>query len=303
MEQTHVQTQSQILNPVPQFLAKKHAHERDAYIQFEEEGHIYTIHGIRSSDKKGSYVSTTTFVHQNFAHFDADGIADAMVRKGRTKDPTHKYFGLDKAQILARWAETAKEASSQGTQMHYDVECYSNDEEEYNSEKNSENKSENKIPIPIKNLSTEFAQFLHFRLDFPHLRPYRTEWTVFYEEYKICGSIDMVYYNTETQSHEIYDWKRSKEIVFDDNFGKTALTKGLEHLPDTNYWHYSLQLNVYKRILEDKYGMQITGLYLICLHPDHADYERIEVRPMRREMDALLAKRIETLTIILNSDM
>jgi hypothetical protein len=221
-----------------------------------------------------------------------------MVRKGRTKDPNHKYYGLDKAQILALWAETAKEASSQGTQMHYDVECYSNDEEEYNTPE--------KTPIPIKNLSSEFAQFLHFRRDFPHLRPYRTEWTVFYEEYKICGSIDMVYYNTQTQSHEIYDWKRSKEIVFDDSFGKTAITKGLEHLPDTNYWHYSLQLNVYKRILEDKYGMQITGLYLICLHPDHADYERIEVWPMRREIDALLAHRleiIEKVPIISNSDM
>jgi hypothetical protein len=264
-------------NLPPQFLAKKHAHERDAHIQFEEEGHIYTING-----EKGTYVSTTTFVHQNFAHFDADGIAEAMIRKGRTQDPTHKYFGLDKAQILAVWAETAREASSQGTKMHYDVECYSNDEEE--------TKIENKTP-PVKNLSPEFAQFLHFRRDFQHLRPYRTEWTVFYEEYKICGSIDMVYYNTLTNSHEIYDWKRSKEIVFDDSFGKTALTPGLMHLPDTNYWHYSLQLNVYKRILEDKYGMQITGLYLICLHPDHADYERIEVRPMRREIDALLAHR------------
>jgi len=274
-------------NPAPQFLAKKHAHKRDAYIQFEEEGHIYTIHGKRSTEEN-SYVSTTTFVHQNFAHFDAEGIAESMVRKGRTQEPTHKYFGLDKTQILALWAETAKEASSQGTQMHYDIECYSNDEEEHN---NPETLAE--IPIPIKNHSTEFAQFLRFRRDFSHLRPYRTEWTVFYEEYKICGSIDMVYYNTQTNTYEIYDWKRSKEIVFDDSFGKTAITKGLEHLPDTNYWHYSLQLNVYKRILEDKYGMQITGLYLICLHPDHADYERIEVRPMRREIDALLVHRVE----------
>ena len=31
----------------------------------------------------------------------------------------------------------------------------------------------------------------------------------------------------------------------------------LSHLPDCNYWHYSLQLNVYRWVLENLYGPRI----------------------------------------------
>jgi ATP-dependent exoDNAse (exonuclease V) beta subunit len=244
------------------------AHPRDIHIVFQEEGHLYTIYG-----ETGKYISTTSLVHKQFGHFDADKIAESMVRKGRTLDPTHKYYGMTKADILAQWEQTAKEASGEGTKMHLDIENYSNG-------------------LVIHNDSIEFQQFLQFRKEFAYLIPFRTEWTVFYEEYHICGSIDMVYYNQNTKGYEIYDWKRSKEIVYDDSYGKSSITEGLEHLPDTNYWHYSLQLNIYKKILEEKYGMNITGLYLICLHPTHSSYERIEVRFMPRETELIFKSRV-----------
>jgi len=253
-------------------LSIQNAHPRDAHIQFEEEGHAYTIYG-----EKGTYVSTTTLVHHQFAQFDAEGIVDAMIRKGRTEDPTNKYYGMTKEQILAQWAQTAKEASGQGTKMHYDIECYSNGES-------------------VTNDLPEFQQFLDFRRDFPRLRPYRTEWTVFYEEYRLCGSIDMVYLNEETQGYEIYDWKRSREIVFDDPWGKKSPVSGLENVPDVNYWHYSLQLNIYRKILQEKYNLPITGMYLICLHPDHSSYQRIDVQPMEPEIEVVFANRKRQIT-------
>jgi len=54
----------------------------------------------------------------------------------------------------------------------------------------------------------------------------------------------------------IYDWKRSKEIKKTNPFNKWANKEEIEHLPDSNYWHYCLQLNTYKAILEDKYGQK-----------------------------------------------
>ena len=50
--------------------------------------------------------------------------------------------------------------------------------------------------------------------------------------------------------------------------GKCA-THNVDYIPDTNYWHYCLQLNVYKAILEEKYGKKVTELYLVCLHPNN----------------------------------
>ena len=127
--------------------------------------------------------------------------------------------------------------------------------------------------------------------DFPELKPYRTEWMVYYEELKLSGSIDMIFENPDG-TIQIYDWKRCQEITYENMFGH-AVTKCISHLPDTNFWHYALQLNTYKKILEDKYGKTVTGLYLVCLHPDNVGktYERIEVPVLTNEMNDLFQLR------------
>ena len=68
---------------------------------------------------------------------------------------------------------------------------------------------------------------------------------------------------------------------------KYAITPELDHLPDTNYWHYSLQLNTYKRILEQKYGKKVTDMYLVCLHPNNSNsnYLRLKVPDLQGELD------------------
>jgi CRISPR/Cas system-associated exonuclease Cas4 (RecB family) len=64
-------------------------------------------------------------------------------------------------------------------------------------------------------------------------------------------------------------------------------------LPDTNYWHYSLQLNTYKAILEKKYGKKVTDLYLVRLHPDNPKktYELIKCADLSKEIQDLFEER------------
>lgn len=146
--------------------------------------------------------------------------------------------------------------------------------------------------MPVENNSIEFQYFNNFKSDYPELTPYRTEWMVYYEELKLSGSIDMVFENPDG-TIQIYDWKRVQEIVYDTDYKKFATTSCISHLPDTNFWHYSLQLNTYKKILEEKYGKKVTGLYLICLHPDNVNknYERIELPVLEKEMNDLFDLR------------
>ena len=93
---------------------------------------------------------------------------------------------------------------------------------------------------------------------------------------------------------QIYDWKRCKEIQHENNFGKFSITPCISHLPDTNFWHYALQLNVYKNILEHKYGKTVTNLYLVCIHPDnpYKTYERIQVPFLDNEIKELFTLRL-----------
>ena len=67
----------------------------------------------------------------------------------------------------------------------------------------------------------------------------------------------------------IYDWKRCKDIVKTNNWNKYSTNSIISHLPDTNYWHYTLQLNLYKMILETKYGFTVKDIQLVVIHPEN----------------------------------
>jgi hypothetical protein len=80
-------------------------------------------------------------------------------------------------------------------------------------------------------------------------------------------------------------------------YGTTAVTPCIKHMPDTNFWHYTLQLNTYKAIIEEKYGMKVVGLCLVCLHPDNCNknYQIIKVPFIEKEITELFEYRKETL--------
>jgi hypothetical protein len=260
----------------PTYLATKNAHPRDAHISFEEGPHIYTVCGER-----GTYTSVTTWNHRHFDHFDADAvIKQILANKRNMSNPAYKYYGLTGDQIKAQWDAKRDSAAGAGTNMHYDIECF------YNG-------------LTVVNDSVEYQWFQRFVADFPELTPYRTEWMVYYEELKISGSIDMIFENPDG-TLLIYDWKRCQEINCENGFGKFAKTSCISHLPDTNFWHYALQLNMYKTILEHKYGKKVVGLYLVCLHPDNAykTYERIEVPFLDKEMADLVQVRLNEVSML-----
>lgn len=254
----------------PNYLATLNAHPRDEFITFEEGPHIYTVCGER-----GTYTSVTTWNHSHFSHFDADAVIDGMFASGNMDKPTHKYHGMTKEQIKEQWRDSGRLASGSGTQIHADIEHY------YNG-------------MPIENDSLEFKYFLKFVKDHPDLTAYRTEWMIYYEELMISGSIDMVFKNPDG-TISIYDWKRAKEIDTEPKFGKYSHTPCISHLPDVNFWHYSLQLNVYRMILEKKYGMKVSKLVLVRIHPDdvYKTYECLEVPFLDDEIAALTELRLK----------
>jgi ATP-dependent exoDNAse (exonuclease V) beta subunit len=253
----------------PTFLKEKNPHPRDDRILFDEPTHTYTIDG------DSNYMSVTTFNHKLFEEFNADKII-ANMRKSRNWKNS-KYHGQTDAEIKALWEANRDNAAQAGTKMHYDIECYYNE-------------------CPNENDSIEYQYFMNFKDAFPELKAYRTEWTVFHEELKLAGSIDMVFEN-EQGDLLIYDWKRSKEIVKTSTWNKFSNNETISHIPDTNYWHYCLQLNTYKAMLEANYDKKVVGLYLVCLHPDNknGNFQRIKVVDLQEEVKDLFAYRMKSL--------
>ena len=253
------------------YLAQQQPHERDANILFDAGPHIYTIKGHAHTP----FTSVTTWNHSHFAHFDAEAIITKMMQgKGW---PTSKYFGQTSDEIKAGWEINRTEAAAAGTNLHYQIEYY------YNTGQTTGDTT-----------SPEYTYFKNFLAVSP--KPYRTEWMIYHEELRLAGSIDMVFENPDG-TLMIYDWKRAKEIKKADGFAKYAHTACISHIPDTNFWHYTLQLNTYKAILEEKYGKTVTKLALVCLHPAKTNFQVIPVPVLAAEMAALFALRREQINI------
>jgi hypothetical protein len=302
-------------------LALQNPHPRDTHIHFDEGPHKYTIQDIAGITSETEFTSVTTWVHQHFEHFDAKKVIAAMMRNQKKwNDPiaNAKYYGKTAQEIETMWAQAGQEAAAKGTDMHYKIECF------YNQDATA-------VDTAAAD-TTEFKYFMDFHRDkTSKLKPYRTEWTVFHEEARIAGSIDMVYEVTatdlpatpadaatdlpadadtvipppiSTQGERrggaqppapplvIYDWKRCREITKTNAANKFATHPAIEHLPDTNFWHYALQLNIYKYILQTKYEKNVTDLYLVVLHPEAQTYKCIKLPDLQTEVTELFQERI-----------
>jgi len=285
------------LEPV---LKNRNPHPRDKNLVFDEPAHKYTI----ITDPDSTYTSVTTWNHSHFPHFDADKIIQKMM-KGKNWNPENKYWGLTPEQIKQQWADNASSVSGAGTDMHFDIECFMNqdlvDEDDNPHPYTHEDlleiyDNESDIEKSVKNDSEEWQFFLKYARTYPHLKPYRTEWMIYHDDLKLAGSIDMVYENPDG-SLAIYDWKRAKEISKVNGFKESATTECINHLPNTNFWHYSLQLNTYKAILEEKYDKKITDLYLVRLHPNNPrkTFDLIKCADLSSEIKVLFEERYKIL--------
>lgn len=244
-------------------LSKINEHRFDFRIKFRDEGHKYWIDG---DDK--DLISCTTYIHSFFEHFDSDKIIKNILSGEKYNDPEYKYYKMTYEDIKSQWDNNGKQASGAGTKLHENIEHF------YNK-------------LKVENNSEEFKQFLQFYEDHKHLEIYRTEWMIFSDILRITGSIDAVFKNSDG-TISLGDWKRSKEIHMN-SFGNKCGKFPFQHIEDCNFYHYSLQLNLYRTILEKFYGQKVKDMFLVILHPNNKDnnYLKINVKRMEKEGDFL----------------
>ena len=251
-------------------LSEKNAHPFDNRIKFQKEGHKYWI-----DDNAENIISSTTFIKQFFKEFDSDtAIKNILNSYDYKENPEYKYYKMSADDIKNLWESTGKSSRDMGTSLHEDIENYYND-------------------LKVNNDTLEYQYFLNFVNENKDIKIYRTEWFIFSELHRITGSIDAVFEN-EDGTLSIYDWKRSKDISFK-SFNNQKGNFPLNNVINSNYYHYCLQLNLYKTILENFYGKKIRDMFLIVLHPKESNYKKIKVLDMRNEINLILNFRLDQL--------
>lgn len=257
-------------------LEKKNAHPRDKRITFDDPSHTYKVDGELTRS------SVTGFVGQYFDKFDAEEVARKMVARPGfwTQAKYSKYHCFKDAPdpekaIKDEWERFGTEQSDLGTAMHRQIELFYNDEVE-------------ELPD-----TPELRYFKHYHALVTHFqgfRPVRTEWCIFDEASKLCGSVDMLYIDDKGKFH-MRDWKRSKKIS---SFGFGRFGKPpLGHLPECNLSKYRLQLNTYAYILRENYGLDVASMAIVVFHPDAKGFQEIRVPDMR----GLVKQMFEQITL------
>lgn len=233
-------------------------HERDRLIEFDPIEHKY-YHGGEC------YESVTTVVEQCFEQFDAKYWASVK----RPNDPQS---------LIDEWNAKAQMARDLGTLMHDRIERY------YLGDDIEPEADEDRTFLLFKAFAAEKT-----------LRPYRSEWRIFSERYHIAGTLDFLALDDDGR-YVIYDWKRSTKvvdrngIVLTRNFGKTAFAP-LRDVADTTYNHYALQVSIYRFILSEHYGIDVTDAFLGVFHPDMPRHYCVHLPYLRDEVEKLLRHR------------
>jgi hypothetical protein len=293
-------------------LSKINAHSRDKYIEFYDRDskgnrlHHYYVHGY-----DGAKISVTTLAGNFFKHFNSKEAVEGVLKSKKMEDPEYKYYGMTKDEILKSW--NSNEAANLGTHFHEMVELF------YNG-----CLLDSEVPDTIE-FQYFLMFFRDFNKKYKGWKPYRTEMFVWTNPFviddgtkrMITGSIDMTFINDKGEI-AIFDWKRVKDLTYLDknNIRKPKLQKDFDtwnterekpenkgkkiplkdlygrgpvsHINDSKYHHYSLQLNIYKYILETYYDKKVVMMKLVVCTPTEDNYLELNVEDMQEDVKKLI---------------
>ncbi len=118
-----------------------------------------------------------------------------------------------------------------------------------------------------------------------------SEVIVYSTELSIAGTVDILAKDNVTGEYGIIDWKTSKKIETSSYAQKMGTHRSTKHVMDCNFYHYSLQLSLYRYILEEYYGLKIRNQLIAHLKDDRVN--AIVTPYMREEIVEMLTYRKE----------
>lgn len=254
----------------------------EVYLYFQEEGHKYT-------DNLGNkYFSVTTLIHENY------------VPKFNRKYWLHKKareLGISEKTLAKQWQDITDEACARGTATHNgiedaikDVSMFKNAIQYLNQVESGRVVSVADIPnLKVKPLDVEaFKKATQNKYpEIYRVFKYYTDkgYTIYSEigayliDYLISGTIDILC--IRDTDFVILDWKTNRNgLQFESGYFKKDKTTipaqltnewipkkedmlpPLNHLPNCNGSHYTMQLSMYAKMVELILGIPCTGLGL-----------------------------------------
>ena len=227
-------------------------YSNDKSVVFNSEDHTYINKGKKLT-------SVTTFISQFKNEFDSDFFSKKIaLRDGKTQE-----------QVLSEWKEKAHKSCEIGTAIHKIFEDYVNGKYSILNDKLIFDFTELQPEYVLEFTAKSFfaIKFIEKFFITKRLIPIYTEYIVYDEN--LAGQIDLIC-KDKNENFYILDFKTNEKI---EKYSYNKTMKGVfNFLNDSSYYHYCLQLSIYKNMLKEK----IKGLYLVHIKIDSFEFVECE---------------------------
>jgi len=244
-------------------------------ITFYDEPHKYYVDGKE-------LISVTTLIHKYQEEFNEDYWSNYK----------SEQFFLSQREVLRAWNFINKKGTIKGSAIHdYAENIFLNKEYEYPKQiilnEFGFDPVINEYNITKKHVN-KFYNDVHGKLI-----PIRTEMVVYDKESLIAGMLDMLFYNIKAREFQIWDWKSNKDFTFE--MKSRHLLNELFTLEDCDMEVYSLQLELYKYIIEKVTGIKLGKSYIVWFSHNNDDYKVMETKDRKFYINTIVNKRIQEL--------
>jgi len=244
-------------------------------VVFHDEPHKYYL-----DDKP--LISVTTLIHRYQEEFQED-----YWSKYKSEE-----YGLTQREVLRAWEFINKKGTMKGSAIH-----------DY-AERLFLNKN---FPYPKQWILDEFGfdpVLLEYEITKKHvdkfhsdvqgkLIPIRTEAIIYDRESLIGGMFDILFYNVRAGEYQIWDYKTNK--AFTKEMKSRHFHDELFMLEDCDLETYSLQLAMYKMIIEKNTGIKLGKSYIVWFCHNNDNYEIMETKDRSYYVNIIMKKRIAEL--------
>lgn len=232
-------------------------------VVFTEQGHTYTVGGKKAT-------SVTTFIGQFKKPFERDFWAARSAQKEN----------VQLQDILDKWDSISLRACNKGSKFHAFAENYINNKILSNTiyDFDIDMEAYNKIESHFLNFYEESKE---------NLIPIRSELCVGSSKLGICGMVDQLYYSNTLEGLVIFDWKTNKKMSYKSKYQNTMLDP-ISHLPECEFSTYSLQLSLYKYIIELETSLEIKDCFIVWFNEKNDTYKLIKCADYRKEIINML---------------
>ena len=227
-------------------------------IKYYDEPHKYYINGQE-------LISVTTLIHNYQDEFDEDYWSDYKSEE----------FGLTQKEILRAWKFINEKGTLKGSIIHdYTENLFQNKLFSYPKQKIVNNFGFDPV---IEEYEITKKHVDNFYNDVRgKLIPIRTEMVVYDQESLIAGMLDILFYNVKAKEFQIWDWKTNKDFTYE---MKSRRFRGnLMVLEDCDLEIYSLQLSLYKLIIEKNTDVKLGKSYIVWFSHNNNNYKIIETK-------------------------